>query len=133
MPRLRSVDTLEYGFLLAAMFAAGAAQYPGAALAVHRVLDDVVVALGEPPPTPLRQPAPARVNSPYSADAPPSGKPAVLPSTPAPPASACPPGATSLGPLTPPQWWRPLLPEFDARALAGRLKANHESTTGKWR
>lgn len=133
MPRLRSVDTIEYGFLLASIVAAGAAQFPWAGLAVQRVMSDVVLALGEPPPAapPLR-PA-VHVESPYAAPAPPNGKDRSSPQAPQPPAHLCDAGSVRLGPRTPADWWRALLPEFDARTLAGRLDAHRESAAGHWR
>lgn len=133
MPRLRSVDTIEYGFLLAAMLAAGAAQFPGAALAVHRTFDDIVEALGEPAPSPPRESGPARIRSPYSADAPPNGKPALPPPAQVSHPPSCPPGFAALGPMSPREWWRPLLPELDARGLAGRLDVQRQSATERWR
>ena len=127
MHRPRSVDAIEYGFLLASIVAAGAAQFPSAGLGVQRVLDNVVVALGEPAPVPSRTITPQTIESPYAADAPPNGKPDLpLVFEPAPP-PVCPVDQAQLGSPTPRHWWRPLLPEFDARALVGRL----ESAVGK--
>jgi len=133
MPRLRSVDTIEYGFLLASIVAAGAAQFPSAGLAVQRVLDNVIVALGEPAATPSPALVPLPSGSPYAAEAPPNGKPAWAPPPEPADAPACPADLATLGPPTPRAWWRPLLPEFDARALVGRLDAHRESTVEKWR
>lgn len=133
MPRLRSVDTIEYGFLLASIVAAGAAQFPSAGLAVQRVLSNIVLALGEPPAAPPPSVPRPPLESPYSAYAPPNGKDLSAQKASSAPPPACPAGAVDLGPSTPRDWWLPLLPEFDARTLAGRLDAQRESAAGSWR
>jgi hypothetical protein len=122
MPRLRSIDTMEYMFLLAAISAAAVAQFPAVGFALQHVLANLVETLGEP-----ERPGPApgslaRVESPYGVAAPPGGKPVAIPILGIPAeTSNCASDSRLLGPARPRDWWRPLLPEADPRVLEGRL------------